>query len=1148
MVGAAFPGAVTPVVVSGGLPAQDVSPGDGGLVHAGLVNGGPTDGGIVVPDAGALFNGTFEHAGPDLLISHGDAPPLLIPNYFSSDHLPDLYSPEGAVLTGDTVSALAGSRAPGQYAQAGQPAVATAIGSVETISGTATAQRSDGTVVQLAVGDPVYQGDVVQTGGGSALSITFVDETVFSLSAGARMILDELVYMEGGTNNSMVMNLVQGTFVFVTGQVAPTGDMRVETPVATMGIRGTTPVVQVSAVDGATRFSLSPDPDGHVGSYRLFDRVTGQFIGNVSNIDQILSILAVGTTPLQETKTQADIDAERIESERAFDAYRQSQIDTRSGPDQNNGGQNGTGDPDQTDSGSLPGSGINTTPLGEPGSPLDPLSGSGGGGGSGLLDNGDGLPGGPPPGGSGGSENQNQDQFFDAPASINLPGFTVVTNEDQSIIISGLSIDDPNDGLVSVTMTAFSTVTLAQMAGLTFQTGDGTNDETMTFFGSESAVNAALNGFTYKPTPDSETGGLTITVYNGFQAASTSLPITITPQPDAPTATSYSLSVGEDGSVNGLFLGADPDTGDTLTLNSLTAPAKGLLTDNEDGSFTFATNGAFNSLAGGQSENVSFQFTVIDSTGLVSAVPGTVTIKVNGANDAATITGTTTGTVFEDGVLTVTGALAVSDPDTGQSLTQVQTGIATQYGSFTITDAGVWSYVLDNENAAVQALGVEETLSDSFTVKSLDGTASRLVTITIEGEDEGRTGDVFLQGNFLELGVAATGSLGSAGDAPAGFHSTRGGPISFLVDLDGWSDGGSGSPPRSGDVTLPGTPVDGYVVGYRDAEVKYSFVGAERSGLNELSATTVDTSARDQLSVTTAGVANGVLQMTQVISLNASDTYFATEITYTNLGETTLNDVRYMRTFDPDQDIDLFPLVEVFDTYNDVLSNPDGLNNVAIAQAVGPLSGISVNLVAFDPDARASNFGFANTDPFASEAFDTPVDLDGAFVDEAISLTFDFGSLAPGESVTKVFYTSMNGRAAGNDMAIGTGGADVIDAGLGDDFILGLEGADTLTGGGGADTFVLANFDATDLITDFNVTDDLLDLQALLDASFSDANQADYISAIADGENTIISIDFDGTGVGSSFVEVATLQGVGLGETINIIIDDAGTDASVMVA
>ena len=60
------------------------------------------------------------------------------------------------------------------------------------------------------------------------------------------------------------------------------------------------------------------------------------------------------------------------------------------------------------------------------------------------------------------------------------------------------------------------------------------------------------------------------------------------------------------------------------------------------------------------------------------------------------------------------------------------TASANGYGSFTMTAAGVWAYTLDNANSAVQALNVGDTLTDSFTVTTVDGTP-QLVTITITG-------------------------------------------------------------------------------------------------------------------------------------------------------------------------------------------------------------------------------------------------------------------------------------------------------------------------------------------------------------------------------------------------------------------------------
>src|SRR3546814_3203836 len=72
-------------------------------------------------------------------------------------------------------------------------------------------------------GDPIFQGDVVSTGVGSDLGILFADNTVFSLSANARVVVNEFVYNPAGTTNAMGVSLIQGTFVFVTGEIAPSG-------------------------------------------------------------------------------------------------------------------------------------------------------------------------------------------------------------------------------------------------------------------------------------------------------------------------------------------------------------------------------------------------------------------------------------------------------------------------------------------------------------------------------------------------------------------------------------------------------------------------------------------------------------------------------------------------------------------------------------------------------------------------------------------------------------------------------------------------------------------------------------------------------------------------------------------------------------
>lgn len=237
---------------------------------------------ITVPDANLLFNGDFQRSGSDLKIV-GDGTSFLIPDYFKGEKNPTLLSPDGAALTGDIVEALAGPLAPGQYAQAGaQTADEPAIGRVEQVEGNATIVRN-GVAIAANQGDVVRKGDVVQTGGDGKIAVLFADGSTFSLSASARMVLNDFVYQAGGSNNSALISLVQGTIGFVAGQVAKSGDMRVDTPVATMGIRGTAVLIEISANNGQTKFSVLVEPNGTTGSYNLYNKTTGALIATVNN-------------------------------------------------------------------------------------------------------------------------------------------------------------------------------------------------------------------------------------------------------------------------------------------------------------------------------------------------------------------------------------------------------------------------------------------------------------------------------------------------------------------------------------------------------------------------------------------------------------------------------------------------------------------------------------------------------------------------------------------------------------------------------------------------------------------------------------------------------------------------------------------------
>lgn len=224
---------------------------------------------VLVPGGDFLLHADFARDGVDLVLTGAHGERVVIAGYFAGGTPATLITAGGAQVTPELVKLLAvdGSA----FAQATAPGLGPSIGQVRNVTGSVSVTHSDGTTATLQVGDPVYRSDVVRTEGGSNLGIVFADGTNFSLGAGARMVLNDLVY-GGGAPPSMTMSVLQGSFVFLTGQVSKEGGaMEVRTPVATIGIRGTTVAGNLD-VDGSNgQFTLLPDPDGRVGVVEILN-------------------------------------------------------------------------------------------------------------------------------------------------------------------------------------------------------------------------------------------------------------------------------------------------------------------------------------------------------------------------------------------------------------------------------------------------------------------------------------------------------------------------------------------------------------------------------------------------------------------------------------------------------------------------------------------------------------------------------------------------------------------------------------------------------------------------------------------------------------------------------------------------------------
>ena len=244
---------------------------------------------VVIPDAELLVTADYSRIGDDLFLKGTDGSTLLVEGYYAVEPAPALMSPSGLTLWPDQIAKLVGPMAPGQIAQAGPVEGPQPIGQVEQVTGDVLAVRAGGPV-GLNVGDAVFQDDVVQTGLGSELVIGFADGTMFTLSENARMTLDGMVYDPNGDANSLVTSVIHGGFSFITGQIAPTGEMLVDTPIATIGIRGTFVNCFGRSIGDDLSCSASTDQGLAANTVTYERRDTGEPVASLTDPNSIYTI------------------------------------------------------------------------------------------------------------------------------------------------------------------------------------------------------------------------------------------------------------------------------------------------------------------------------------------------------------------------------------------------------------------------------------------------------------------------------------------------------------------------------------------------------------------------------------------------------------------------------------------------------------------------------------------------------------------------------------------------------------------------------------------------------------------------------------------------------------------------------------------
>lgn len=242
------------------------------------------------------------------------------------------FKPEGSqIFTGDRIgmsasATLDGGDAQGDRAQAvqgvqvaqasGAPAPAPA-GSISQAAGPVTITRAGGATVQGSAGTPVYAGDLVETGEGGGLRIAFSDGSTVGLGAGGRLEIDRYVFDARGETGAMQVDFIRGIFSFASGQIARFGDdqMSLTTPVATIGVRGTTGGGIAGPEGQENLVFLFADADGAWGSVSVRTN-TGQTLLN--NPLEGVSVTSAFAPPSSATQFSAETFRQRFAEIAAF--------------------------------------------------------------------------------------------------------------------------------------------------------------------------------------------------------------------------------------------------------------------------------------------------------------------------------------------------------------------------------------------------------------------------------------------------------------------------------------------------------------------------------------------------------------------------------------------------------------------------------------------------------------------------------------------------------------------------------------------------------------------------------------------------------------------------------------------------------------
>ena len=133
---------------------------------------------------------------------------------------------------------------------AAAPAIAqqpqSAIGRIKVASGSVFIVRA-GAVMPAQAGEMVFESDSLRTGADGRLGVTLKDDTRVSLGPASEVRVDRFLYAPAAGRLGLVLKVVRGVMAYVSGRIAKLSpdSIRLETPAAVVGVRGTTLALRV---------------------------------------------------------------------------------------------------------------------------------------------------------------------------------------------------------------------------------------------------------------------------------------------------------------------------------------------------------------------------------------------------------------------------------------------------------------------------------------------------------------------------------------------------------------------------------------------------------------------------------------------------------------------------------------------------------------------------------------------------------------------------------------------------------------------------------------------------------------------------------------------------------------------------------------